>query len=152
MDNTQTPPQAQQGYVDVYLSSEEAAFLQRTQRDPVDYVAMVAPASDRGVGVVQHPQGKAVVMQITVVIPYDALPLKLSGLLGPDGNQQAGRGVLDQIPGAPMVRMLIAKTALGGALRAYVDGQVAAMVAAAEAPAGEPLPMGSRVVIPGGAS
>ena len=106
-------PTNQQGHLDVFLSPEETAFLCRTKRDPNDYAALVITVTDRGVGLAQTPKGKMVVMNLQVLIPHDFLPLKFSGLVGPDGQHVAGGDLTTQIPGAPLVRMLVAKAALG---------------------------------------
>lgn len=144
-----TPTPTPSGHIDIHLSPEESAFLARTGRDPVDFVTLIVPCTDRGVGIGNTPQGeRMIVMNLQVMIPYGALPLKLSGLVGPDGNHQAAGSVTAQIPGAPLVRMLVARAALGADLQAFATTQIAAEVAAAEASAFSPRPMLSRLVLP----
>ena len=64
------------GHIDMRLSPDEAAFLSRTGRKLEDYVALVAPCTDRGVGVGMLPNGsKLLSMTLTVLIPYEHLPL-----------------------------------------------------------------------------
>ena len=124
-----TTPAQPTGHIDINLLPDESAFLARTGRNLGDYVALVAPCVDRGVGVGTLPNGaKVLTMTLTVLIPYEHLPLKLSGIAGPDGQPMASSMVTAQIPGAPMVRMLVARTALGDAPRAFVESQTAAPV------------------------
>lgn len=117
-------PAGPTGHIDCYLSPEEIAVLRKGGRDPADYIALVQPVQDRGVGVGQTPMGKAVIMQIMVVIPYECLPLRLSGLHDASGQALAGKEILDQIPGAPMIRMLVKRAALGGPLRQFAEEAV----------------------------
>lgn len=110
------------------LLPNEVAQLDAQKLDPAEYVALVAPVVALQFAVGTAPAGGAVpagskvlVLGAEVHVPYDAVPIPMSGLMDANGQAFAARKVKEALPGVPLVRLLVKRSALGDDVRHGLD-------------------------------
>jgi len=113
------------------LIVDEIGMLRAAKLDPADYVAMVLPVAEVGMGVGQVPTPggllNCVFMQTTVVVPPTILPAEASLIVDPKTQQpQLSKRLRDAFPAGvvPILRAVVKRSSLHPEMQKQIEAAV----------------------------
>lgn len=119
---TPDPQAAQRLFVLNDIGERERAALEAVGKNPDDCCTLLTPAVQMEMAVQPGPNGAPVLLlNVIVAVPADILPMPTRGILDAAGNTSVSAKAREAIPVAPYLHLVVARSALGEAVRADLD-------------------------------